>query len=44
MNFMVVDTNSYDIFLGVDFFIKMGIVVDGSKYAKWNHLVQGSSP
>jgi hypothetical protein len=31
MNFMVVDTNSYDILLGLDFFIKMGVVVDVKK-------------
>ncbi len=28
MNFMVVDTNSYDILLGLDFLIKMGAIVD----------------
>jgi hypothetical protein len=44
MNFMVVDTNSYDIFLEVYFLIKMVAVIDGSKYVKRNHLVQGSSP
>jgi len=31
MNFMMVDINNYDIFLGVDFLIKMGVVVDVEK-------------
>lgn len=44
MNFMVVDTNSYEILLELYFFIKMVAVIDGSKYVKRNHLVQGSSP
>jgi hypothetical protein len=28
MTFMVVDTNSYDILLGLDFLIKIGAIVD----------------
>jgi hypothetical protein len=28
MVFMVVDTNSYDILLGLDFLIKIGVVLD----------------
>jgi hypothetical protein len=28
MVFMVVDTNNYEILLGLDFFIKIGIVLD----------------
>lgn len=31
MNFMVVDTNCYDILLGLNFLIKMGAVVDVEK-------------
>ncbi len=28
MTFMVVDTNSYDILLGLDFLIKIGAIMD----------------
>jgi hypothetical protein len=28
---MIVDTNSYDMMLGLNFFIKMGVVVDVEK-------------
>jgi hypothetical protein len=31
MTFMIVDTNSYDLLLGLDFFIKIGVVVDVEK-------------
>jgi hypothetical protein len=31
MTFMVVDTNSYDLFLGSDFLIKIRIIVDVEK-------------
>jgi energy-converting hydrogenase Eha subunit H len=31
MIFLVVDTNSYNLFLGLNFFIKIGIVVDVEK-------------
>lgn len=31
MNFMVVDIEKYDIFLGLDFFIKIGTIVDIEK-------------
>jgi hypothetical protein len=28
MTYMVVDIDSYDVFLGLDFFIKIGAIVD----------------
>jgi hypothetical protein len=28
MTFMVVDTDNYDVFLGLDFLIKIGAIVD----------------
>ncbi len=31
MTFMIVDTNNYDLLLGVDFLIKIGVVVDVEK-------------
>ncbi len=31
MTFMVVDTNNYDLFLGLDFLIKIRIIVDVGK-------------
>jgi len=31
MKFMIVDTNSHDMMLGFNFFIKMGTMVDGKK-------------
>jgi hypothetical protein len=31
MTFMIVDTNNYDLLLGLDFFIKIGVVVDVDK-------------
>jgi hypothetical protein len=31
MTFMIVDTNSYDLLLGLDFFIKIGAMVDVEK-------------
>jgi hypothetical protein len=31
MNFMVMDIDNYDILLGLDFFIKMGTIVDVRK-------------
>jgi predicted enzyme related to lactoylglutathione lyase len=31
MVFLIVDTNSYDIFLGLEFFMKIGAVVDARK-------------
>ncbi len=32
MNFMVVDIDKYDIFLGLDFLIKIGAIVDIEKH------------
>ncbi len=32
MTFMIVDTNNYDLLLGLDFFIKIGVVVDVDKW------------
>jgi len=32
MTFMIVDTNNYDFFLGLDFLIKIGVVVDVEKW------------
>jgi hypothetical protein len=29
---MIVDTNNYDLLLGLDFFIKIGVVVDVDKW------------
>jgi len=31
MTFMIVDIDNYDIFLGLDFFIKIGVIVDVEK-------------
>ncbi len=32
MTFMIVDTNNYDLLLGLDFLIKIGVVVDVEKW------------
>ncbi len=31
MTFMIMDTNSYDLLVGLDFLIKIGVIVDGER-------------